>query len=341
MNTRFCIFSDLHLHPWSYGSSIVRGRNSRLLFQQASVLEILSYADRNDIRDIVFCGDFFHSHSVISSEVIQATWEIFQEGWPYNRFFFLMGNHDMADKFRNITAIKMLSAWGKVITSPSFFGLTDNIGHVFIPYCETKEELEQFLALIPNDQDPYFLFMHQGIAGVPVNSTGFTINEVLTPDMIPTKALAAFAGHYHSHKQVSDKLWIPGSMNQLIWTDITEKRGWLDIEVDSNLNIKVTQIESASPKFMYKKDFDCLGDIKGNMVRIDCSSPSKVAEMKEEALKYNPLSLEVRIPSTEPEKIQTPKNFSTILDLFHEYLEGNNFTPDFVKIGKDIINKSI
>jgi hypothetical protein len=92
---------------------------------------------------------------------------------------------------------------------------------------------------------------------------------------------------------------------------------------------------------MYKKDFDCLEDIKGNMVRIDCSSPSKAAEIKEEALKYNPLSLEVRIPSTEPEKIQTPKNFSTILDLFHEYLEGNNFTPDFVKIGKDIINKSI
>ena len=341
---RFLVFSDLHLHPWSYGSSIIRGRNSRLLFQQTAVLEMLSYANKNDIRDIIFCGDFFHSHSVITAEVIQATWEIFNEGWPYNRFFFLMGNHDMTDKSRHITALRTLSPFGHVITEPTFFGLNDRVMYHFIPYYETKEELEQSLNQISNypgvPQDPYFLFMHQGVSNIPVNSTGFTLNEILTPDMIPSGALAAFTGHYHSHKQVSDKLWIPGSMNQLTWVDVTEKRGWLDVTLNSDSSVSVIHVESTSPKFIYLKEESCLAHVKGNFVRIDCTSPSRAVEIKEEALKLDPLSLEVRVPSTKPERIETPRNFSTILDLFHEYLEGNNFTPDFVKVGKDIINAS-
>ena len=342
MSSRYIIFSDLHLHPWSYGSSIVRGRNSRLLFQQAAVLEMFSYAQKNHIEEIIFCGDFFHSHSTISAEVIQATWEIFRAGESPVRYLdliFLMGNHDMGDKSRNITSLRTLNPYGRVITDVAAYPGTYDVGSFFIPYCESKDELESFLKLAPSYE--HITIMHQGVAGIPVNSTGFTVNEILTEDMLPTKNIVAFSGHYHSHKKINDRFWIPGSVNQLTWSDVTEKRGWLDVEIDNDLDVKVTHIESTSPKFIYKRDTNCLGDIKGNLVRIDCSSHSRAMEIKEEALKFHPLSLEVRVPSTEPEKIEIPRNFSTILDLFHEYIETNNFSPDFVKIGKDIINKSI
>lgn len=341
---KFVVFSDLHLHTWGYGSSLIRGRNSRLMFQQLVLIDMLGKAlvDPN-VTAIIFCGDFFHTHGNINAEVLQSIHEIFKKvgiiGGLSPRLVFLLGNHDMVDKRRSISALSALAPYGDVVTEPMLadFGSGHRIG--LVPYFETKEELVTELNRM-YDSNIDFLFLHQGISGVPINSTGFVINEALTPEMIPNSVLAAFAGHYHSHKQVSSNLWIPGSMNQLTWTDVGEDRGWLEVTYDErdSRDVQVKHIPTRSPKFMYKTDKDILGDIRGNYVRIDCSSGANVKAIKEEASKYNPLSIEIRVTNEKPEMVEVPKSFSTLMDLFHEYLEANDFSPEFVKAGKDIIN---
>ncbi|MHA2377599.1 MAG: hypothetical protein ACXAB9_15715, partial [Candidatus Thorarchaeota archaeon] len=69
---RFIIFSDLHLHLWTYGSKLVAGRNQRLLDQINVLHQMFEYAEERGINNVFFCGDFFHTHGNLKTEVLDA-----------------------------------------------------------------------------------------------------------------------------------------------------------------------------------------------------------------------------------------------------------------------------
>ena len=65
------IFSDLHLHPFLYGSSTTEtGYNSRLWSQWLVIQEMIQDAVDRGVKHAYFGGDLFHVHGTISVEAM-------------------------------------------------------------------------------------------------------------------------------------------------------------------------------------------------------------------------------------------------------------------------------
>ncbi len=191
-----------------------------------------------------------------------------------------------------------------------------------IPFTHDRDALIQRLNRIQSNV--HLLFLHQGVSGVEINSKGFTLNEALTPDMIPSNIAMAFSGHYHSNKQVTSNLIIPGSLTQLNWGDRDETRGWLDVTFDpKNGDIKIEQIESKASKFVQIDDISNLVNIEGNFIRVISAdhNPSFVQNLSEQLYKQGAESVEIK--STEQINDNTAKvtttHFNSLNEIIYAY----------------------
>jgi DNA repair exonuclease SbcCD nuclease subunit len=310
---RFVVFSDLHLHEWSYGSTLIEGRNSRLSQQVQVVQDIQAYCVQHGIENTYFCGDLFHAHT-ITPQVSQASYEAFK-GFKEKGIALsvLAGNHDQLDRSGSIHSLSFFSELGQLFdvgghaTTTLHSGVYERNGTAFhfLPYTDSADRLRAFLSRIGEG----IIFLHQGVGGVEVNSKGFTINEILRPDMINPGVAMAFSGHYHTFKQVSENLIIPGSTMQLNWGDEGEPRGWLDVTTENGVVIDVKLIQSSASRFVTidEGDFDAhaghepLPNLYGNFVRVISGGDYSPEELQSTVLSMGAVSCEVK-PDISKEK---------------------------------------
>ena len=245
---RVVIFSDLHLHPWAFGSRVNEwGYNSRMWAMANAVHEMIQYCDANQIDTVFFCGDLFHTHGKVDTGALLLASRIFEHFKQAGiHVVVLRGNHDTASaRGYNIHSLKWLDAYDNVIvveknhTHVNFKG----INFAALAYTEDAEEIRHFLNVKVKDQD--LVLMHQGVAGVPMAS-GWVLDEVLTPSMIPENIKHCFIGHYHEHKRVTDKITVVGSMTHQTWADVDATRGFIDYNLETN---EIIQIKSNAPEF--------------------------------------------------------------------------------------------
>jgi DNA repair exonuclease SbcCD nuclease subunit len=294
----FVVFSDLHLHQWQYGSTIVHGMNSRLWQQVRVVKDIIEYCNNKDIREVVFCGDLLHTSNV-TAEVSQAAYEAFK-GFKENKIdlTIIVGNHDQASRSGETHALSWFRDHGLVIDTsmvPADNRTVAGLDATFLPYTDDKEQLESWLQGFRDG----FLFLHQGVGGVEVNSKGFTLNEILTPDMVPDRCALAFTGHYHSHRAVASNLIIPGSTVQLNWGDKNETRGWLDVKVDGDRVHSVELVPSNSYQFVEVDESvfnsqEKIPDLSGNFLRVFSVGNFSPEELSQAALAHGAASVEIK-----------------------------------------------
>lgn len=250
---RFLVYSDLHLHTWSYGSKLIDGKNSRLKAQQDVLRQIKEYALSNNISKIICCGDVFHTQGKVDAEVLQAAYHSFNDIKKAGlEQIWMVGNHDQKDKRGIIHALDILRPLGEVVDTQLYIGMGADIPLVFFPYTEDEEYLKTMFKVsnIPNQ----IMFIHQGVSSVPMKN-GYLIDEIFKPEMILESTKHVFSGHYHNHTRVTDKLTIPGAPMQHTWGDEGEKRGWLDVEVGDE--VKITHVESDHPKFIRDVEAQC------------------------------------------------------------------------------------
>ena len=323
---RFLVFSDLHLHSWIYGATIENGLNSRLRSQQKVLEQILTYIKRNPIDQIVFCGDFFHKHGTVTADVLKIAYQFLVELTRLDiPSIFLVGNHDTASKEADIHLLEFFKYFGSVVEEPILYN------DIFwaISYTEDKDKLSRFLEQTPKDS---VILMHQGVSNAPVNSKGFTINEILSPDMIPDHCSAAFTGHYHSHKRITNKLWIPGSTLQLTWNDLGEQRGILDVNY-KGAQSEVKFVPLDSPRFVEILDGKLSESVEGNFVRIRTED----SEFKERVLNHGALSCEVITNGREESPHMDINDFSSLSGVVYSYMDSRNFNAPLRQVGQDIM----
>ena len=335
---RFVLFSDNHFHNWSHIS---------LEDQRLAINEILYYAESNDIKLILFCGDFFHTHGTLKTSV---AWHF--HGWLEDiksygiQLLAIAGNHDYADRYGGmhaLTAVELIGNDSHVIDS--HFVEVDGIKIYGFDYTDDKDYLKSYLDSIRGDS---LLLLHQGVSGVEVNSKGFMLNEVLTPDMLPDNVIHAFTGHYHTYHRASPKLTIPGALIQHGWVDAPEIRGFLDVYIDGDKNVHVQKIPSTYGTHFavvdYKEAVACETSLEITAIRnikiLNCPSESAAAALREKQFRIAAARGTLHIEVIRPE-IRVPlevemSSFSSV-ELFNEYTKARSLNSKHVEIGKKLI----
>lgn len=257
------VFSDMHFHNWTYGSTLVeRGIyhrpelseawNSRLLWQVDVCEQILESAEENNVTSIVFCGDLFHTPGKIDVHVLSAAANCLQVLSKF-KIYLLVGNHDCASKNGSINSLNWWAdRFGFVVQNIPH--LDEHLGMAFLSYTEEPQLIKDAFNITPEDG---ILFMHQGVANLPVGS-GFVVpNEILSEDMIPDHIKRVFTGHYHRPWD-GDRISVVGSPMQHNWGDAdTVPRGWLIYDHDTDT---IERFESDAPKFLRLRILEDISD---------------------------------------------------------------------------------
>ena len=344
---RVLIFSDLHLHSWAYGSTVVDGMNSRLK-AQADALHVIAKASKEADR-VVFCGDFFHQHGKMDASVMNVAWRGMwniaeQSGAPID---VIVGNHDMSDKSMVNHSLHWMKAFnfstGSNHVERSFLSVIDSPLHEapfsYLPYTEDKAVIEKFF----EDAIDHVCFMHQGVAKVPMGS-GFLIDEILTPDMIPDHVKHVFTGHYHQHNRVSDKLTIVGSTMQHTWNDKGDARGYLWYDTETG---DIELVDVGAPRFTVLDmdgrgscDWSYKGNLKNRYVRVVNYHSQKEDEIRSGLMgEGGALSVEFVQKVAETKRLDLSGNTGGfhLPTLVAEYTKQQGIDDDRSKVGKELM----
>lgn len=278
------VFSDLHLHNWEYGATDLITGNSRLLSQKAEVENLINHCKKNNITRAFFCGDLFHTYGKLSTDVLSVAYHIFRAFKTAGiELHVLHGNHDI--NVRRVvfpvgglkSSLTPFENMARIVYKPVILSF-DDMYACLIPFTNSSTALKRFLTSIDtppfSPTKPIYLFLHQGVQGAPVGS-GYLIDEILHPSMIPKNITRAFTGHYHSHRDLG-KLVIVGSHSQLTWADKGETRGALIVDTETG---EYEMFEnSLAPKFIeFSMEFlkNAIGmrlqlenEIFGNFIRV-------------------------------------------------------------------------
>ena len=330
--SKILLFSDLHIHDWTYGATkLPSGRNSRLQDQADLLDEITEYAVSNEIKTVFFCGDLFHTNGSTKASVIQVAHEKFSSMRDRGlNLTFLVGNHDCQDKAGTIHCMGWLSELGRVVDSIQGWA-SEGQEYVASPYTESADMLRRTFDHAPPGA---IVLLHQGVAGVPLGS-GFVINEVFDPAIIPDHVKHVFTGHYHTHREISDKLTVLGSPMQLTWADAGDTRGFT---IFDTIKKTVSLIPTKAPQFHVLEKNCVLAGVTNNFVRVNYEVEDKDT-VRKELLDLGARSVEfvLAAPKHKDKKRPTIEGFNVekLMEIFSKDLR----SQELADLGMEIFNE--
>lgn len=359
--SKILIWSDLHLHNWSYGKAYRSPyRSNYTNYRLESQVNSIKYALKGRVFDYgFFCGDFFHCHGKLEDKIISAGFELIDSLNIKNNHIMIPGNHDLSVNLfpYSYSAIDCFSRREKTFICRN---LTYNQGEDFswatIPFIKSKRILSRELDKInriasgKDIRRPFLLFMHQGVQNQPMGS-GYLIDEIFSPDMVPEGIDRCFTGHYHFHKQVDDKLTIVGAPMQHNWADVGQETGVLCYDTQTD---EIERIFVNAPKFI-KLSFDfvhlCLkmrrhDDIRnivgGNfikIVRVPIWARKIQLELKEMLQLQGAITqdMEYEEPKELVAKSSKGSSIMSPKEIFEDFIENNDLTKKQIEMGKRIV----
>lgn len=307
------IISDIHLHRWSYGSTLTKGGfNSRLAEQLNYLYNVRNMACENEVKHVICLGDLFHTHSTIHAEVLHAAVTFVQALKNAGiKFHCIVGNHDMASKDGKIHTLDWLRDYGTLVDSWSIFDI-EGRRIAATPYTESEAQL---LNVLNHSIDTELILLHQGINLNENQGSAWVINEIFTKEMVPEHVKRVLTGHYH--RPVDDgKISIVGSPMQHNWSDCDDTpRGCMILDLDT---LETKRIENTySPKFL-KVDYEKQVDIENKFVRMAGCPTDDMENTREKLLKLGAVSVEFEIQGN-AEKNEVAPVFTSFDQIVSEY----------------------
>jgi DNA repair exonuclease SbcCD nuclease subunit len=181
LNSRVAVFSDLHMGVHC---------NSPMWHKIA-----VDWADwfatqlkRHEIKDVIFCGDFFHDRDTIAVNTMQVACEVLNKLMDFNLHIF-PGNHDCFYKqHAEINSMSIIEGWKNITVyhAPQLINIGENCSAMMCPWGTTIDDVQ------PCDA----LFGHFEIQTFKMNTFklcdhGLSIRKLLE------KSPLVFSGHFH------------------------------------------------------------------------------------------------------------------------------------------------
>jgi len=242
-------FTDSHAHNYKEFSEVVgeQGINSRL----ADVLDVFERirlrVSETHFDMVVFDGDLFHLKNNVDSLALELTLKAISgiRAAAGNHFIMNPGNHDFYYWNRKPVLLEMLqgfvgsSIMGQLATHDdankkrwSFYSF---------PYNRNSSEINDALRTMTPVKNSIGLF-HQPVLGTFYNS--IPVKEGLDPDLAAEKFTYSLVGHFHGHEQIRPNVWHIGSPLMLNFGEVTQRKGWMEIDADKNDVVFVENTES-------------------------------------------------------------------------------------------------
>lgn len=286
----FVIVSDLHFHNWSAFAGVnEEGINTRLFTLMQEVAKAAEVLQAAGGKRMYVAGDVFHVRGRVAPSVfnpVQVLFETLVESGI--EVIILAGNHDIEGKESNdlgsaVTALRSVGC----TTVSSQGGI--HTGVVLVPWSEDRAYVLSELKRMDNS-DLYAIIhapVNEVIKGLPPNG--------LDPDELNAlKYKAIFAGHYHNHKQVREKVWSIGAIAHHTWSDVDSKAGYILVD-RSGVHYRA----SHAPRFIEivpgMSEMDMQLEADGNYIkaRLETSSLIEIADCRQMLLDAGALGVSI------------------------------------------------
>lgn len=187
----------------------------------------------------MIAGDLFHVRGSIKPSVFNKVVDFFNKN-PEINYVILAGNHDLETK----DATKETSALTPLgeLVNVSVVNEPTNLGISFLPWIESIQidDIKNAFDFSQTYASRKDLILHAPISGVFDH-----IPDGLSPDELAKLPFRrVFSGHFHSYKQLNEKVYSIGSIAQFTFGDKDNKTGFLVVYPE-----KVFRFESNQPKF--------------------------------------------------------------------------------------------
>jgi DNA repair exonuclease SbcCD nuclease subunit len=348
--SKILLFSDIHIFPHK--------RKNERLEDCLNVLEwVFKVSKKENIKNILFGGDFFHDRQKIEVYTYQKTFEVLKKYLENSDFnlFLLLGNHDIwFNDNTSISSVFPLSSLPgvKVIAKPERIQI-ENSYWDFIPF--THNPLSSLEELKKKDGKPEYALGHLAIDGAILHHNQYSdVCVEHDGDMVSINSSLfdhykhTFLGHYHAEQKVSKKVEYIGSPLQLSFGEAFQEKHIIIFDCAKNEKIYIENDFSPKHLVIEAKDYENY-NLEGNFVQIkvDDLGGTDLISFKKEISQKNKLgSLEIK----QQKKIiedHVIKDAKAILfkgdEMLKKYVKevGNNDLNEelLISIGKKICQK--
>jgi len=293
----YLLFSDVHFHNWNAFSYInEEGINSRLQYQ-IDELDRAYDALRKAGGNLAVCaGDLFHVRGKLAPSVTNPVRDFFrkQDGLDIETVI-LSGNHDLegSDADPLTSAVSVIQS-DTTLAINKACQVSDNPKIYMIPWRSDLGELRKEIKALSDGQSPDVptdLIIHAPMNDVLINIPNVGLNASEFEGMNFNRV---FAGHYHSHKQLSDRVQSIGATGHQTWNDPGTQAGWCLVYDD-----RVEFHASKQPQFVALPvvyDPEDMIECDGHFIRADIEDPTpeKIIALREYVMSFGAAGVTVR-----------------------------------------------
>lgn len=214
---RVCCVSDIHIGVHQNG---VLWHDIAIQWAQWLRDEL----KKNNIQDIIICGDLFHYRDEIAVNTIQVTTQIL-EMWQQFNIIVLVGNHDAYYKDRSdVNSLSILKGWSNITVVDRLTQLTAfDRDLLFCPWGTKKEELTK------ND----IIFGHFEVESFKLNHFKVCTEGIKSKDLL-SKTDLVITGHFHHREEreyKNGKILYLGNPFEMDFGDINTIKGYYLLDI--------------------------------------------------------------------------------------------------------------
>jgi len=228
---KYIITGDLHLSATN-SENMIEGLPEKLFYTGNALKNMVEFASKNNIPNIIIGGDVFHNKSILHV-LAQSFFLDFIRNNTNITFYIISGNHDMSSRSGNgVTALKCLDNEPNV---KMFHEATLVNNLYFVPW--HPEKMNEEIKNPPKGAD--FLIGHLGLNEGALNSGISIVSDIGLKDV--SKYKHCFLSHYHKPQTVGNVTYV-GSPIQEDWGEREDEKRFiiLDTETDNVESIPTT-----------------------------------------------------------------------------------------------------
>ena len=249
---RFLVFSDLHAHNYlEFSERLPGGITTRMSIILSVLKQIYTYAQKNNIKYVLFTGDLFHKRHHIEIPVFNVIYNFFNSSNVYGvRTIMIPGNHDFSTKAEDVHSIesfrhiKGIDVLGNEILELAGF---DVVGTAMTNNTDALEKI----VLSAKLKNPAILLIHALVTGSCASSGFKFFRGILSVSEINRKYIITLAGDNHLH-QIKDNFVLVGSPLQHNFGDMGVTKGFLDVDISEKGIKNIILVKTKCPEFFIK-----------------------------------------------------------------------------------------